>query len=185
MNDTQSYIGKLLDENHPRDAIHIAVAPVIAGELMFPGQHVGLDSCGRAIRCANPLGVVDPFLRTQVDVGERFFIFLYPNTVTGMVHHWSHPAFETKAVAKPSPPTPEKSESEEWLRAFAERFNFVYDEMIESGVDGTYICAHNVDLHGAGELGGEEPLFWEHLEVVTGKIFSQKHRNNTVWTCSC
>lgn len=92
--ETQKRIGTILDETARRDAIHIAVAPVVAQEWLNAGEHVTRD--GRhAEYGGEAVGVVDPFLRTGVDKGQRFFIFLYPDTVTGMRHVWSHPAFDT------------------------------------------------------------------------------------------
>ena len=94
MSDTR--IGVLLDETAVRDAIHMAIAPVIASEDLFPGQHIGLLPNGQAApRCAiiQAIGIVDPFLPQRVMRGERFYLWLYPQTVTGMRHHWEHPAF--------------------------------------------------------------------------------------------
>lgn len=86
-------LGKLVSENeHRRDAIHIAMAPVTAPTQLVPGQHV--DANG------NPdgkhVGIVDPFLTKPIKAGERFWLCLYPDTVTGIRHIWSHPAFGVK-----------------------------------------------------------------------------------------
>lgn len=43
-------LGDLCDSDARRDAVHIAVAPVIAGQHLDPGYHVGLDDSGRAAR---------------------------------------------------------------------------------------------------------------------------------------
>jgi hypothetical protein len=39
------------------------------------------------------IGIVDPFLDQPVRPGEEFWVFVYPNTITGMRHYWQHPAF--------------------------------------------------------------------------------------------
>jgi hypothetical protein len=85
-------IGELVEGDARRDAIHVAVAPVEAAEDLLPGQHVGLVS-GLASSASAPIGVVDPFLKAPVLKGQRFWLFLYPNTVTSLRHVWTHPAF--------------------------------------------------------------------------------------------
>lgn len=84
-----------------RDAVHIAVAPVIAGYRLSPGECVGPVYDGTQFgTCKKPIGIVDPFLTADVLPGQRFWLFLYPGTITGLRHVWSHPAFVT---ALPTP----------------------------------------------------------------------------------
>jgi hypothetical protein len=96
-------LGSLItDGDRRRDAIHVAVAPVTAAEPLAPGQHVGFvpanqtETVGPADR---PVGIVDPFLTTPVEPGQRFWLFLYPNTVTSLRHVWTHPAFTARVPA--------------------------------------------------------------------------------------
>lgn len=84
-------IGTLATEADGRDAVHIAVAPIVAPCDLRPGEHV--DEHGRP--GTNPVGIVDPFLQEPVRAGQRFWLFLYPNSVTSLRHEWTHPAFET------------------------------------------------------------------------------------------
>lgn len=95
MNDVQ--LGSLITDWRPRDAIHIAVAPATAVGRLQPGQHVGFVVEGSTEHVGagaeQKVGIVDPFLTAPVEAGQRFWLCLYPQTVTGIRHHWSHPAF--------------------------------------------------------------------------------------------
>ncbi len=91
-------LGKLIEGPVGRDAVHVAIAPVVAGERLRPGSHVGLvmgEALGDSPDGA-AIGVVDPFLPDFVQPGQRFWLFLYPNTVTSLRHIWTHPAFKTR-----------------------------------------------------------------------------------------
>lgn len=98
MSDTGPTIGKIITNgDHRRDAIHVAVAPVTAACRLNPGEHVGLvgvedlaGPCGE-----HNIGIVDPFLRKSVERNERFWLFLYPESITGLRHVWKHPAFNS------------------------------------------------------------------------------------------
>lgn len=105
MDKDQPKLGQLLPPHeYRRDAIHIAIAPVTAGHDMKPGTRVGLhpgDSTTQVVwDNASPIGVVDPFLTETVKTGERFWLFLFPNTITGLRHVWSHPAFTAAALGR-------------------------------------------------------------------------------------
>lgn len=59
-------LGSIITDEQQRDAIHIAVAPMLAAESLRPGQHVsviGTEAWGTA---GEPVGVVDPYLKANV-----------------------------------------------------------------------------------------------------------------------
>jgi hypothetical protein len=90
-------IGQLItDPLAGRDAVHVAIAPTTARQRLLPGQHVDRDG-GTA---GEPVGVVDPFLRDPVEAGQRFYLCLYPNTVTSLRHEWDHPAYPKATPAE-------------------------------------------------------------------------------------
>ncbi len=98
MNQSQPMLGQPPGENDRRDAIHIAIAPVVAGGDLLPGQHVGLLPDGRFGVVDQPIGIVDPFRTGTILEGERFWLCLYPYTITSLRHVWTHPTFRAGAL---------------------------------------------------------------------------------------
>ncbi len=93
-------LGKLIerDASARRDAIHIAVAPLLADEELRPGQRIGLWRNGTVLLAtsrAPHVAIVDPFLTENVPRGAQFYACLIPYTVTSLRHVWTHPAFAT------------------------------------------------------------------------------------------
>ena len=179
MTDTQQTIGKLLPEDAQRDAIHIAVAPIVACERLSPGEHVGLDEsgCGRVSRSvAGPVGIVDPYLTAPVEPGQRFWLFLYPNTITSLRHQWEHPAFKA--------PTPE--ESEQWIREFAERIDKTYNALMRAA-DGL-LKKNEYEFDNSESYKDVEDddweTFWEHYGRVRGVVVP-KDRRWAPYSCAC
>jgi hypothetical protein len=97
-----THLGQLIENGERRrDAIHVPIASVTAAVRLVPGQHIGLVEDGNLELvgpCDEPMGVVDPFLKADVEPGQRFWLFLYPGSIQGLRHVWSHPAF-TRAAA--------------------------------------------------------------------------------------
>ncbi len=114
-------VGKLIEGNAYRDAIHVAVAPVVAACPIRPGSHVwmtpeGLASWGNR-EDGNTIGIADPFLTEEIQKGQSFYLFLYPGTITSLRHMWSHPAFATKVpiVIKEVTEEPKDTVAQNWL----------------------------------------------------------------------
>lgn len=196
-------LGVILNGDESRDAVHVAIAPVIAGEVLRPGDHVGFcadntEEVGKTLPGITPIGVIDPFLLTEIYKGTRCWLFLYPQSITSLKHVWAHPAF----AATQSAPLPSKSESEKWLRDFIARADCPdYETVIAAAVgnhhknlrpnedpveypgyfhsfnDGEYLY-----FGGFGAHGEIPPEFWDHVEIVTGQ---KNLKRATRFSCSC
>lgn len=97
--DALATLGTIIDNTAARDAIHLAVEPVIAGENLHPGDHIFLRD-GKAYGAIGEklLGIVDPFLTVPVAKGERFWLIVYPRQITSLRHVWEHPSFPGEAT---------------------------------------------------------------------------------------
>ncbi|WP_199272495.1 hypothetical protein [Paraburkholderia acidisoli] len=146
--DALETLGTIIDGSQARDAIHLAVEPVIAAHNMEPGAHVGLMADGRASEIADKhVGIVDPFLKDGVCAGERFWLVVYPRQITSLRHVWEHPDF---ARSPDVTLAPQYSESEQWIRNFADRVSLQYDILMDGARDwvdsqkrgswGEYLC---------------------------------------------
>lgn len=150
-------LGEQPNEFSERDAIHIAIAPIVAAENLRAGQHVGLLPDGTASITANKhIGIVDPFLNKTVLKGSYFWLLLYQNTITGMRHNWMHPDFTEDRQTK-------VSESELWLKSFAKKYWYEdYTGMMNEAKEG-HLCFGDDDY--PKDLSEE---FWKHYNKVTG-----------------
>jgi len=173
---THPIIGSLITERDAqRDAIHLAIAPVIAQERLAPGQRVGLVN-GIPDAAAHPIGIVDPFLNGPVFKGEGFWLFLYPGSITSLRHDWAHPSFPVKESVR-------QVGSEKWVREFAETVGLSYERLMDGAKtfveSGDYLCE-------GGLLEGESvpEEFWSHYENITGTVVPENSKDN-FFTCRC
>lgn len=107
-------LGELITDVRRRDAIHIAMCPVISGDMLpiNPGDEIGILSqkkvgnhtqiivVGDSYHSFNNLpkkikmlGIADPFLKQTISKDQQFWMLLFPNTITNLRHEWEHPHF--------------------------------------------------------------------------------------------
>ena len=187
--DALDTLGTVISTNEKRDAIHIAVEPVVAGEILGPGDHVRVtDGIATKTMLNTGVGIVDPYLIHPVHKGERFWLLIYPRQIKSLRHVWSHPAFPDEQEKNTK--SQDKVVSEAWLRRFCEDGNAPsYEILIESlsnGATNDYDVASSNDgeyLHVSGwDASGDIPdEFWDHIEVVLGKSFPRAK----YFSCSC
>src|SRR5690349_12580579 len=115
--DALETLGTIIDPSQKRDAIHLAVEPVVAGEMLRPGHHIQVvKGIARRTATGQGQGIVDPFLPGPVKPGEWFWFVMYPRQVHSLRHVWTHPDFPDEAGTS----APDKTASELWLRKFCE-----------------------------------------------------------------
>lgn len=183
--DALETLGTIIGEGEKRDAIHLAVLPMVAMETMKPGDACGPVPGGAAPYAVEKLGIVDPFLTAPVRKGERFWFILRPRLVTSLRHVWSHPSFADEGAAEAPVVQPDAVEASKWwIKNWAESGPGIsYDEAIWGAEaylkHSDYLCEG-----GRWEGQGVPDEFWDHYEVVTGEKVPSSDRGG-FFSCSC
>ena len=80
-----------------RDAIHVPIIEAIIAEgegFIAPGTALTLvkegDSFIAYSNKSNPVGVVDPFINKHLRPGDRFYLWLRPDSTKKLWHDWTH-----------------------------------------------------------------------------------------------
>ena len=205
--DALATLGSIIDDKAKRDAIHLAVEPAVAGCKLGPGDDVGRlpnGTYGCIGHGGNFLGIVDPFLKSKVMPGERFWLILYPRQISSLRHVWSHPEFvdeaEIKAVMMPNAKeiaAQHKSHIQKIeaaigvarnrLEGFASNLNVYYAELIEHAT--AYVQHGEYWSEGEKFEGVDMPsTFWKDFETVTGIEVPDKGYKEWYgyfFSCSC
>ncbi len=174
-------LGKIITAPQQRDAIHVAVAPVVAVQDLVPGQHVGLRKDNGEAYFTSPgdkdaVGIVDPFLTSRVRKGEKFWLFLYPNTVTSLRHEWTHPALDQQQA---------KQTSKAWLEEFAEGLGSSLESLQDAMSEWSYSQDYAHGDRFAGHDGFEfPPAFWKHYQIFMN-VKLNKAEQPSYFSCSC
>ena len=193
--DALATLGTIIDDAQKRDAIHLAVEPMIAGESLSPGEHVFIrdsKAYGNTGATNTPplLGIVDPFLTDKVRKGHRFWLLVYPRVITSLRHVWAHPAFPDEAPTAPSKDDSPQAVSRRWIEEFASRLDQTYSRLMAAAAlwietdDGKYGGEYTYDNTEAYKAHWDQfPDFWKHYEVVTGT--KPRDPDASFFTCSC
>ena len=103
--DALETLGMIHYKPEKRDAIHLAVEPVKAGQDLNPAQRIGIiDGFAYAtdstyfgeddrLKVVPYHGIVDPFLQTAVQPGQSFWFVMKPREVRSLRHVWHHEDF--------------------------------------------------------------------------------------------
>ena len=174
-----------------RDAIHVAVVSLKAACSMYAGDPVIWHEKGKSVKvldsCLAPIGIVSAFMKGGSHEGDLVWIMLYPNTVTGMTHHWSHPDFPVQEDMKIGM---SKEEAESIIEEMADELGtFVYGD--ESRSENLIHHANKYCQHQSGWWSEDEyqaspeswENFWKAYSVVTGNPAPTENR--VPFRCAC
>lgn len=182
-NDHNHQLGHLIDGEGGRDAIHIAIMPATAGERLAPGQHVGIKDGHAVLYGVDRVGIVDPFLTKNLERGDRFYICLYPNTITSLRHVWTHDLIDAEV---PAPAVNAKAAAEVWMMNLANELEISYDKLMKvldgSAKFGDY---HVLHFDTPDIVWKERETMWAHFETLTGQKVSDDARKSSPFSCSC
>ena len=181
MSDIQ--FGKIIYGYQQRDAVHVAVTPVEAGEAIDPGKWCYLKD-GKAYphtywRDGERVGFADPCLSERVKQGETFWLWLKPGSITSLRHNWTHPLLPEQ------PPTSEQKQAAmKRMGEIGQHIGgFSAEEMVEYYIDvanGRGGCLPNdIDNYDAPDD------FWEIGELITGLVVAPAKKKDHYFRCSC
>lgn len=99
--DALETLGMIHFKTEKRDAIHLAVEPVVASQYLLIGSKIGIINgiaypSGKQMPDGSTVpyhGIVDPFLPRCPEEGESFWFIMAPRMVTSLRHVWEHPDF--------------------------------------------------------------------------------------------
>jgi hypothetical protein len=203
--DALETLGTIIGPNEKRDAIHLAVENVVAKEWLYPGDHVTAD--GRlGIKDGGAVGIVDPFLKKSVKIGEHFWLVVYPRQIHSLRHVWTHPAFPDvpevaeltrESVADRRVAADNRFLAEKWLRTFVAGHDLPSYEMVIAAALGQTLGSGSEDWDISYQRGDGSiifigtnahcdipPEFWRNLEIVAGRTIPSAERAD-YFGCSC
>lgn len=175
-------LGQIINGIVERDAVHVAIAPVIAVCDIEPGTHIGFtqDDTKHVGPSDNNIGIADPFLTKTIKKFEKFYMVLYPNTVSSLRHEWEHPAFINKNALI-------RDAAIEWMQNFADYAGLSYDDVMDAAErfqrSGDYYVQYGSEsaedaMHHFGVAS-----FWHNYQIITGNNVTDW--DGTVFSCSC
>jgi hypothetical protein len=194
--DALETLGKCpIPDNSGRDAIHLAVEPVIAGQILHAGERIKIMAERAWLATANEtIGIVDPFVEGPIHPGTKFWLVVLPRTISSLRHVWSHPAFPDEPVsayhedADEHYVTPPEKLSELWMRAWAVEHlsDDYYDD--GGGMDAEQAYRFAIEAGHDTNIGSFESArdhidgtWWDHWERITG----QPGKRDEYFSCAC
>ena len=179
--DALDTLGTILETEEHRDAIHLGVEPVVAGDHLERGEFITLRN-GKAY-ASHPdeaLGIVDPFLTGGVRSGESFWLVVLPRKITSLRHVWTHPDFDE---------VEDKVKDEvdvKWavnvIQDVADRLSMPFDDLLDQLIDPDNYRGEAFTVRYWDAYGDFNPEILRAVKCLTG--FEPK-TTPYYFSCSC
>ncbi len=185
--DALETLGMIHYRQEKRDAIHLAVLPVIAARSLKPGADVGIKD-GRASTAYTPhVGIVDPFLSDGPASGQSFWLVIYPRKIQSLRHVWSHPGIPEETPAQSEPESTEVTAAKAAVHWVACDLG-ISDEALMDGASNWISSGGSMDayMHFGDDLnyGWDMEKFWAAYSLLTGNGVPEPLRT-AFFSCSC
>lgn len=177
-------LGRLASLGAGRDAVHVAIIPVVCEEEVEPGQPLKIED-GKVVKSEHfgRVGIVDPFLDRPVDPLKSFYMLLNPGSITSLKHVWTHPAFgdEVEAI---------DDENMRFFREIAATCSMNVQKLLDAASDyaesGEYTYMGNNENY-TDVTAREWEEFWRRWKVHTGKeaVYKDFYDRGSFFSCSC
>lgn len=193
--DALETLGTIIDDKEKRDAIHLAVIPMVAQQNLQPGDHVDSSGCRCLPYGQSAIGIVDPFLKKRPDEingfgvksGEHFWLIIYPRQIHSLRHVWTHPSFPESIPDEDIDNPVEKSKK--WLKEYINEINRTdgcpvkinYNELLEAANEWIY---SRIQFDFEINTPDFHKDFWHHYEIATGKKVDEFHKKD-FFNCCC
>ena len=160
-----------------RDAVHVAIVPLVATERMFGGHPFTIvDDKVRACGFHESIGSVDPFIY-EVQKGQRFWAILKPGTAKNLRHDWDCPELDQALKPKADEVVPAMT-PKEWLMDFAKRCGTELEVLLHCAVLWSDMKNHGLGgpfwLNAYGPIT-LLPVFWENYDAYMAAQVLRQH----------
>lgn len=177
---SEAKLGSLIRSDALRDAVHVAILPVISTEMIPPASKLRLvdgsyTEVRKCLEHEKPHGIADPFLDCNAFPGDRLWMCLYPSTIIGMRHMWHHPRIPDETPAAPAGVPDE-------IRQMAEHMNITVAQMLKIADD--YALTGDLHYNGSDECYNDVSWdgFWLAWQQYRGRALSV---GGAPFRCSC
>jgi hypothetical protein len=195
MADNAPKLGALITGEAERDAVHVAVVPMLAHRTLTAGEHIGVSKADTGVSadlgpmCDDLIGIVDPFLRVKVKPNEQFYLFLYPGTVISLRHHYRHPVLDHEEIRRETLEAL-NAPAVQRMRQWAASFGITYREALQHTElylltgKGAVLDGLNGGMNASTDDYPDGGTFWGDYEQLTMRKVPDEQKKD-FFSCSC